>query len=571
MDAARRWGPPVWALALALLMLGPALRLGYVLSYDMVWVPDLALRSDFLGVGSQLPRAVPSDALVSVVDELVPGMLLQKLVLLAALAGGGAGAALLAPAGSLVGRLVAVTVYQWNPFTAERLAIGHWPVLLGYAALPWVVVAAQQLRRDGRVPVRLWWLVPLGSLSAGAGLVTAVGLLAFGWRRGARRADATLVAVVLAGNAPWVVSGLLHHSAAVTDAAGAGFFALQDAGPLPAPVAALGLGGIWNVEVLLPSREGAMAVVSLAVLALLCAVGVRAWAAALPRRDVVAFVVCWAIGWGTAVLTWALPDAMAWSVAHVPGAGLLRDGSRVLALCAPLLAALAGYGAATVTRKVAGPAPRASLGLALLLAPVATMPDAAFGESGRLQPVDYPASYLAAADLVGDRYAQGQQGDVLVLPLTSYRAPAWNDGRKVLDPMGRLLPADYVASDELSVSGRLLAGEDPRVREVAGALAAPTPAARSRRLAEAGIGLVVEERDAAAPLPELDGRAETVGDTVTVLRLDAAQEEPTPVAWWVAMAIAWTAYAGMFAWALVRALTEVTGTFGRYWGPSAVR
>ena len=88
----RRVLPCAWSLALALLMLGPALGPGYVLSYDMVWVPDLALRPDFLGLGSGLPRAVPSDAVVSVLDELVPGMVLQKLVLLAVLTLGGVGA-----------------------------------------------------------------------------------------------------------------------------------------------------------------------------------------------------------------------------------------------------------------------------------------------------------------------------------------------------------------------------------------------------------------------------------------------------------------------------------------------
>src|SRR4029453_11632920 len=60
-----RFVVPVWAVALAVLMLGPALGPGYLLSYDMVWVPDLALRSDFLGLGSALPRAVPSDAVVA--------------------------------------------------------------------------------------------------------------------------------------------------------------------------------------------------------------------------------------------------------------------------------------------------------------------------------------------------------------------------------------------------------------------------------------------------------------------------------------------------------------------------
>ena len=70
------WLPLVWSTALGLLLLGPALGVGYVLSYDMVWVPDLALRQDFLGVGTALPRAVPSDAVVSLLDVLVPGLLL---------------------------------------------------------------------------------------------------------------------------------------------------------------------------------------------------------------------------------------------------------------------------------------------------------------------------------------------------------------------------------------------------------------------------------------------------------------------------------------------------------------
>src|SRR6476620_11019194 len=174
-----RYLPYAWSAGLALLMLGPALGRGYVLSYDMVWVPDLSLRSSFLGLGSGLPRAVPSDAVVAVLDEIVPGMLLQKLVLLGALAGGGLGILRLAPRDSLTGQLVAVSVYQWNPFVAERLVLGHWPLLVGYAVLPWLVLAAWEWRTTGVLPWRLWWLVPLGSLSASAGLATGVVLVAF--------------------------------------------------------------------------------------------------------------------------------------------------------------------------------------------------------------------------------------------------------------------------------------------------------------------------------------------------------------------------------------------------------
>src|SRR4051794_2819986 len=88
-----RWLPLSWAVVLTVLLLGPALAPGYVLLRDMVWVPDLALRPDALGLGSALPRAVPSDAVVAVLDEVVPGMLLQKIVLAGALIAAGAGAA----------------------------------------------------------------------------------------------------------------------------------------------------------------------------------------------------------------------------------------------------------------------------------------------------------------------------------------------------------------------------------------------------------------------------------------------------------------------------------------------
>src|SRR5689334_21068257 len=157
-----------WALALALLVLGPALGPGFLLVRDMVWVPDLALVSDALGLGSGLPRAVPSDAVVAVLDEVVPGMWLQKVVLVLALAGGGVGAARLLDRdderAGLVVRLVAVTVYGWNALVAERLLMGAWPVLVGYAVLPWLLVAARRWRVEGRVPAALLVLVPVGCL-----------------------------------------------------------------------------------------------------------------------------------------------------------------------------------------------------------------------------------------------------------------------------------------------------------------------------------------------------------------------------------------------------------------------
>lgn len=543
----RRLLPYAWSLALALLVLGPALAPGYVLSYDMVWVPDLALRPDFLGVGSGLPRAVPSDAVVAVLDQIVPGMVLQKVVLVGALVAGGLGAGRLTDPTSLAAQLVAMTLYQWNPFVAERLLMGHWPVLVGYAALPWVIVAARQWRTTGRLPARLWCLVPMGCLSAGAGLVTAVALLAFAAGRGTRRLG-LLAALVLAGNAPWLVSGVLHAADAVTDPAGAGVFALHGEGAMPAPLAAFGLGGIWNAEVVPVSRTGAAGWLSLVLLAALVAVGLRRWVRYAGRREVAAFTACWVVGWGIAVLTWAAPEQMAWLVAHVPGAGVLRDGSRLLALCAPLLVATAGHGAALLSGAAAR-AVRPALTAALLLLPIAVMPDAAFGLSGRLTAADFPADYARARAAISEHHEPGAPNDVLLLPLSSYRQPTWNDGHKVLDPVGRYLEPDFVAGDDLFVSGRRIAGEDPRARAAAEVLQRPTAEERSAGLAGLGLAYVVTE-SAAGPAPEVAGAMVHDGSELEVQAVEGASTRSVPVGWRLAMTLAWLLFLGSVAGAV---------------------
>ena len=426
----------VWALALALLVLGPALGHGFLLVRDMVWVPDLALGADALGLGSGLPRAVPSDAVVAVLDEVVPGMLLQKLVLVLALAAGGVGAARLLdrddePAGLLV-RLVAVTVYGWNALVAERLLMGAWPLLIGYAVLPWLLDAARRWRAQDRLPRALLVLVPLGCLSASAGLATAVAVLAGAAGKG-RTTKAVLL--VAAGNAPWLVAGLLHASSATSDSAAAEVFALRGEGSVPAPLAALTLGGIWNTAVQPDARTGALGWVALVALVGLAAIGSRAWWRRTPGRERTALLVCWVIGWTLAVLTWLAPGAVGWASEHVAGAGVVRDGARALVLCAPLLAVLVAEGVGVLATKAPRErAARVALAVGAVLLPVALLPGLALGVGHRVEPADYPAAYAEARHLLEDR-----DGDVLVLPLSSYRAPAWNHRHLVLDPIGRYL------------------------------------------------------------------------------------------------------------------------------------
>lgn len=503
-----------WPWVLAALVLLPVLAPGYVLSYDMVFVPDLAMRSDFLGFGSSLPRAVPSDAVVAVLDEIVPGMLLQKIVLVAALVLAGTGARRLVPRENGVAQLAATSLYVWNPYVAERLGIGHWPVLLAYAALPWIIDCARRLRAGQRaLPALVLWMA-LAALSAAGGAMAALVAVVFVVGRGPDSLRRTVVVAfaALAVNAPWLVAGLVHRADALTDPAAVELFAAHGEGHLPMPLASLGLGGIWNADVVPVTRLGWAGVVALVVTFVVCAFGWRAWTAWLPRRDVVGLLALGAVGLAIAAVGALVPALSEWLVSTVPGTGLFRDGARFLGLLAPLEAGLFGMGAGVLSGATRERVANVALSAGAVLVPLALMPDLAWGLAGSLRPVAFPQEYAAARAAVLDEKAHDGGGALLVLPFSSFRAPAWNNRRPTLDPVGRYMPLNYVASDVLYVSGHPIRGEDARARRIGRLLARQLPPERlARRLVAEGLGWVVLDEDAAATTEDL-GISPSMGD-----------------------------------------------------------
>ena len=557
MNRGARVATSVWPWVLAAVVLGPALfERGYLLTYDMVWVPDLALRPDFLGTGTGLPRAVPSDAVVAVLDELLPGMLLQKLVLYAALVAAALGCRrLVGP--SRPAQWLAMTVAIWNPFVAERLVIGHWPLLVGYAALPWLALAAGRARRTGSLPAALPLVMVIGSLSASAGLGSALVVLVFGRRRGGGRTNLWLGVTAVAANLPWLVAGLAHASSAVADADGARLFGTQPEGGLPAPLAAMTLGGIWNAEVVPGSRSPLLAWAGLSLLLVLALIGRRSFLAVTP--DARRWLAVGAVGWGVAVLSWASPEAVGWLGQQVPGLGLLRDGTRMLGLLVPVEAALLAAGAAHLVARsrdaewVVAPA--------LVLLPSLLLPDLAWGAFGALRPATYPAAYAVAHDAVAARAGSGPDGDLLVLPFTSYRAPEWNDERSVLDPLGRYLTPDYLVSDTLLVGGTEVTGEDPRGPAVLAALAESSPVARADALAAVGVRFVVHDdsvrlsdSDLARLAPEVAGASVVQTGDLTVVELADPQPDRPSRATVALLALAW---AGWLLWPALALLARL--------------
>ncbi|HLR98093.1 MAG TPA: hypothetical protein VK069_00690, partial [Mycolicibacillus parakoreensis] len=143
---------PGYALVLTVLVTGPLWRPGHLLLRDAVATPRSYLTDAALGLGPAAPRALPQDFLVAVASRVLDGGVVVTALLVAGVWAAGAGAARLTrqvlPRAGIAGQCVAVTVAIWNPYVAERLLQGHWSLLVGYGALPWVAAAALRARSD---------------------------------------------------------------------------------------------------------------------------------------------------------------------------------------------------------------------------------------------------------------------------------------------------------------------------------------------------------------------------------------------------------------------------------------
>ena len=416
-------------------------------------------------------------------DAVVPGMVLQKVVLLGSLVAGGLGAVRLAPGLPLAGRLAVVTSYQWSPLVVERLLIGHWPVLIGWACLPWVLVLAP-LAADQPAPRR-------ASPRRRAGLAERERRHDDRHRAGRRRRRRAPSAVGRASEGwCWPPTRPGSSPACSTpdppdpSAAGAATFSLQAEGGVPAAVAALSLGGIWNGDVVprLPHRPRRLARPPSSSSAWPCSAH-RTWRAAIDRAHPRAVTGCWLVGMGVALLTWAAPEAVGWLASHVPGAGVVRDGARMLVLAAPAVATAVGSGVAAVVASLEPGAARRIVGVGLVLLPVLLLADAWWGVGGRLSCRVLPGELC--------RRCATPSRPVRLATCSSCHSPA-SAGRRgtsshtVLDPVGRYQPRDYVSSDVLVVGGESIQGEDPRVADAAAAWRLPTSAERSDALAALG-------------------------------------------------------------------------------------
>jgi hypothetical protein len=563
-----RWTPGktggLAGLIAGVIILGPALLPGYVLIYDMVFVPEPNFGTRTLGLDGSVPRAVPNDLVVSLLSVVLPGWVVQKFLLLVVFltVGAGVGAMLRTRLGAVAAALAAC----WNPYVAERLAIGHWAFLLGYALLPWVALAAVAVLRSepgARSRMSLWLVLAAasGSTSALMAAVTAgVALLLpligeSAPSRGVRLGGlATLTVVTILANAAWWLPAVLFPGSLPADPWGVPAFASRADTPFGLWGSLVTGGGIWN-EALWPPERGSALLSGIALLATGLCVGVllRRWRRnhpAIPGLVVVGVLGLLLAAAGSPVLA----DMTTVFVVNVPGGGLIRDGQKFLAPWMLVVSVAVGTAVERVwcaTRSQFRGEPVARHTAFVLCAavaawPVATMPSLAFGSGGDWAPADYPANFLVNAD----RINEVGETTVAVFPWTLYRRYEWNHGVVVLDPWSRLLRSRVLVNDDLPLSTRSVRGEDPAARRITSAVAQGDAADVATALRDEDVRFVVFQRDQPTSAEEeafFDGERRLWSDArLVVYDLGPADPPASPLPPW--------AWLGL----LVAALTALT-------------
>ncbi|EME16592.1 hypothetical protein [Rhodococcus triatomae] len=521
---------PAYTLVLALVIVGPLLGPGYLLLRDAVSTPRSFLTDSALGLSDAAARAVPQDAAIAVLSAVVDGGLAVKTILVAALWAAGWGAARMVaalfpargtfprPSVGVGGRLLAATVTMWNPYVAERLLQGHWSLLTGYAALPWVVIATTRTRRGKPRgwPVLATALAAAGLTPTGAVLASLLALVllvvpagpvrVFGSSDYQKRAQGVRrvgigAALAVVASAPWLVATAVSGAGAEGDTAGVAAFAARAEPWLATTGSLAGLGGIWNADAVPGSRTTPWALIATAILLAVVALGLPAVWRARRSPVVVALAVLAAAavvvptlaatGWGLAVGEWA--------VVHLPGYGLMRDAQKWVALAVPFYALSAAAGVsvlASLARRVFAddPAPtrasRAGAAVVAIGAVLLSLPDLAWGVGGALRPVHYPEAWQRVTALV-----EGGAGDVAVLPAGTFRRFPWSGDAPVLDPAPRWLPLDVPQTGRLIVlfgGGSTIAGEGDRSAEIERLLIG---GGEPGDLTNLGVGWVLVEHD----------------------------------------------------------------------------
>lgn len=474
---------PLWVLLVSVATLWPfwlafaTPSSGYAFMVRDMMVPARMPLNDLNeGLSSSAPRAVPQDTLLSVfLPPLSTVWIVAAMVLFCAMAG------MIYTAwwvrrtvgASLPVQMVASLLLVWNPFTIERMLQGQWSIVVAMWLLP-AIAYTSTYKRCGPM---LFFL--------GIAAFTPTGWI-FGGIIALVCARSWLFAGVVAGAqlflaAPWLLVTVFNGSDVSADSSSAAAFAARAESGVGTLGALMGLGGIWNSEAVPDSRTGWSAAIGV----LLCALMVMgAWGAReiIRRHCGVLVVAALAIVVPFLLSTSAGVSVMGLLMDSVPGAGLLRDSQKFVALAIPGMTLLLARAVQMIAGRLGTGRWLVSVAVGILIA--LTVP-ALPAEMSPLKAQRLAPEWTQIVNAV----SQPTHSSTLLLPPGNYRV---QDGLPVVDPALKLLPGNPIDPGFLIVDDKLVDGNPTAI-----ALLQDTMNGEDH-LAENSVGWVLVDRDSIA-------------------------------------------------------------------------
>ncbi|HEX3082589.1 MAG TPA: hypothetical protein VHQ86_05030 [Candidatus Saccharimonadia bacterium] len=462
------WQPAAVYTAVALLVLGPLLLPGYILMLDMVFTPHVPWPT-------VLSNLTPYNALMSIMSYLIPGWVLQKMVLILILVGAGLGMHRLVQVPNPWARYLAGVFYLINPFTYDRFMSGQYLVLAGYALMPWFVAALTRLIRRperGNALRLAGWLLAISCVSLHtlgfAFTALVVGLVIGVWRyrrrvRQSRRLALWLGAalVILAVACSYwllpLVSGRSQQAGLIQgfDQAQLLSFATVPDPTLGLPLNVLALHGFWvgGQDLYLSPKAVNPWWWAVALLVLVLAgIGARpAWRHDRTKLVLISILGLTGFALALGVMDSPLAPINQWLFDNVPLMRGYREPGKFIGLVALAEAYLVGWGIDWLLERLSR-ARRAALaqyvpGLLLVL-PLLGTPTMVWAAGGQLHTSRYPADWYALDQHL--RAESDQRGRMLFLPWHQYMTFQFS-GRLMANPASRFFSRSVIQGDNAEI------------------------------------------------------------------------------------------------------------------------
>lgn len=465
----------------SLLILGPLLLPGYILTLDMVFTPQLRLPSE-------LTSGYLLSALLHVLDLALPSDGIQKLLLMIILSLTGVGAFRLAQQLGVEGRAplyVAGLVYMINPFTYGRFIAGQYTVLFGYALLPWFMRALLRLtlRPDWRLAlIACGWLVAISIVSIHAilpaliiaGLIVGGRLVRFRSDRtrslGLIRYSLAVAGMFLVASSYWLLPIALGSGAqaqfidSFTQSDHSAF--ATGGGSVVGRISnVVHLQGFWAERYglfILPQDAVPFPLWALCLVVLLGLVVLGAW-------------WLWRLGrWGSLALLGALLVIGVWLAAGVGNSWLsdnlplfagYREPHKLAMLIALSQAICVAFGVAAVLRYFENRKQETLAGMMTILAlalPFLVTPTYLWAAKGQLRAVQYPAGWQAINQQLN---ADTEARQNLFLPWHAYMYTNFA-GRLIANPAPKFFDKPMIVSHNPEFAGAAAYKPTPAARQI---------------------------------------------------------------------------------------------------------